>query len=122
MELQLQIFLIIGVGGFLIAALILSNSLLIHYVVKLTKKISGKNDGWVRKLFDSRLMTNKYLLSRSFPESLADPAEQANTYNNPAINLNDELNRRFTQYTPEPTMQRETQKIQSNKDSNSSQT
>lgn len=39
MELQLQIFLIIGVGSGIIAALILSNILLIVYVVKLYRKL-----------------------------------------------------------------------------------
>lgn len=44
-----------------------------------------------------------------------------NVYNNPATIFDEELNRRFTQYTPEPTLQRETQKIQSNKGTINSQ-
>lgn len=45
METQLQIYLIIGIGGGLLAALILSNSLLIYYVVKLYGKLSKKDEG-----------------------------------------------------------------------------
>lgn len=42
MEIQLQIYLIIGVGGALILGLILSNALLIYYVSKLYGKLSNQ--------------------------------------------------------------------------------
>lgn len=42
MEIQLQILLIISVGGALILGLILSNALLIYYVVKLYGKLAER--------------------------------------------------------------------------------
>lgn len=38
-------------------------------------------------------------------------------YSNRATNLDDELNRRFTQYTPEPSAKPDPKSIKSNKDS-----
>lgn len=112
METQLQIYLIIGIGGGLLAALILSNSLLIYYVVKLYGKLSKKDEGWVIQEFYYHI--SSFMTNRSSPDLRS---EQVNAYNNPAMNFDDELNRRFTQYSAEPTLQRETQKIQSNKGS-----
>lgn len=43
MDYQLQLYLIIGVGGGLIAGLILSNALLIYYLAKLYGKVSQEN-------------------------------------------------------------------------------
>lgn len=42
MEIQLQIFLVMGIGGFCLAALILSNALLIFYVVKLYRRLEDQ--------------------------------------------------------------------------------
>ncbi|CRL07730.1 CLUMA_CG020684, isoform A [Clunio marinus] len=80
MEIQLQIYIIIGVGGILIAGLILSSSLLCYYLWKLYKKVP----------YERSLDDNNSILRRNI-----------------AMNLDSELNRRYTQYTPEPTMKPE---------------
>ncbi|KAL7022598.1 hypothetical protein ACKWTF_012307 [Chironomus riparius] len=78
MELQLQIYLILGIGSFFIAALVLSNSLLIYYVIKLYKKVSEeRNENSYLRKYESGIINN-------------------------AVEVDDELSRRYTMHTPEP--------------------
>lgn len=65
MDFQLQIFLIIGVGGGLIAGLILANALLIYYMSKLYHKVSRES---AYRRWETRLSV--HTRRRSFPYKL----------------------------------------------------
>lgn len=57
------------------------------------------------------------LIRRRNRESMHINAYTGTAYSNRAANLDDELNRRFTQYTPEPSAKPDPKSIKSNKDS-----
>lgn len=121
MEFQLQLYLVMGVGGGLIAALILSTAILIYYMVKLNERISRDSyRRWVlMSLLENKPITMSHILNILLLRQ-SQGNSRINAYNNPALNLDDELHRRFTQYTPEPTIERE-KKTKSNKGSVNSQ-